>query len=239
MELEDTEEITYSISTVPRNTNYIDKTIAGSYTNKNFSIFVGMKDYRYVDKYRQQHSLYIMPSSEWEGIEDFSLSRRASYNYWRCLSMGRRTKGGLIVFEDDIQFALGWEKRFHKALVEAKKLFKDNFIITLYVHTPMIPRGYEFGNTYEIYDIDAFFGTQAVYFTDRTRIAFAEYLKRNAIDRPGLPYDMELRMFCHSTGAKIIATTPSLIQHVGLETTGLGGFHQAKQFFPVLPEAQE
>lgn len=236
--LEDTEEITYAISTVPRKTNYIDFTIQDSGVER-FSIFVGMKDYRYVDKYRQQHNLYIMPSSEWEGIESYNLTRKASYNYWRCLTMGRRTRGGLIVFEDDVKFAKGWKKRFDKALKEAKSIFKDNFMITLYVHTPMIPRGYHFGNTYEIYDTDSFFGTQAVYFTDRTRMAFAEYLKEKAIDKPGAPYDMELRMFCHSSGAKIVATTPSLVQHIGKESTGLGGFHQAAQFYPVLPESQE
>lgn len=236
---EDTEEITYSISTVPRKANYIDRTIANSYTDKNFSIFVGEKDYRYVDKYRDRHNVYIMPSSEWVNIEGFDIARRASYNYWRCLSMGRRTKGGLIVFEDDIQFAQGWEKRFHKALAASKGWFGDNFVLTLYVHAPMIRRGYEFGNVCEVYDIDAFFGTQAVYFTDKSRMGFAKYLHDNAIKRQGAPYDMELRMFCHSTGTKIIATTPSLVQHVGRESTGLGGFHQAEQFFPVLPEAQE
>jgi hypothetical protein len=68
-------------------------------------------------------------------------------------------------------------------------------------------------------------------FAGRALAGFRGYLLERGVESWTWPYDLLLQGYAISEGIPILATMPSLVQHMGARTTGLSGhFHAAPSF---------
>jgi hypothetical protein len=79
------------------------------------------------------------------------------------------------------------------------------------------------------YPVDGFYGTQAMLYDEYTARNFGIYLMENI----GVEaYDMALKSYINNEdqSVSLMASTRSLVQHIGEKTTGLGFFHQSSNY---------
>jgi hypothetical protein len=225
-----------AMMTLDREGQYIHQTLISMAPNYRITLFPGSPSSAYLDCYRKNRWLQIVPTTaeDWELLEPMGPNQRASWNYWRCLTQGNQYSNGLLLFEDDVQFAQGWRGRLFRTLPAIEATYGPDFVLALYACYPFVREGYEAGALYSPYPAVAFYGTQGMYFTETTRQQFADYLKKHGVDTYRLPHDILLKEFLDKTGFPLFATTPCLIQHIGRTTTGLGSFHQTDGFIEAI-----
>jgi len=143
----------------------------------------------------------------------------AQYNYAQCLLV---TSDGLIV-EDDVKFS----RDFFQHLQQVRRLLRDKprYVVTLYSAYYPAER-----NT-ELHLVDChigfFFGTQAMLYDPVTAREFGRFL----VDRIGVePYDIAVRSYCVVHDLPLYRTSYSLVRHIGAQSTGLGVFHDCRNF---------
>ncbi len=84
---------------------------------------------------------------------------------------------------------------------------------------------------YVQYPAYTFINTQAMYYPETIRVAFAEYLKKEGVESFRVHYDRLLNEYLRITGVPLFATTPCLFEHIGEVSTGLSvAFHRAGCF---------
>ena len=189
----------------------------------------------YLDPYRklQQYTIVGFAEEEWRHIGDKSVWHKASWNYWRCLSCNIIHNSGVAIFEDDIRVSRGWRQRLEETIKAIESRFEQNYVLALY--SPSRREGYKEGLLFENYEIQYFFGTQGMYFPEKTRVEYANYIHKFGVKSYRIPYDCLLKEYLASKDIRLVSTTPSLVQHIGVKTTGLGGnFHQAPSFLDSL-----
>jgi GR25 family glycosyltransferase involved in LPS biosynthesis len=140
------------------------------------------------------------------------------------------------LFEDDVEFASGWEKRLARTLTELEAIHGDNFLLSLYCAYMLPLPAYERGELYARYPLEVFAGTQGIYFPARIRSGFSSHLKKHGVDSFRLGYDMILREYLEENNITAYVTAPSLVQHKGLITTGLC---EIRHYSPVFFEEVE
>lgn len=220
------------IMTVARDQPYIYETLASLGPDCPVRLVVGSPDADYLDRYRSRPHVTIVEAApqEWEAIQGAGLHQRASWNYWRCLTRGGPAQGGLLIFEDDVRFARRWRTRLRQTVRALEAAHGQDFVLALYAPHDFVRDAYHRGQLFAEYPVPWFYGTQGMYFPAGVRAAFAAYLKRNGVDAFRVPYDLLLKDFLTERRVPLFATVPSLVQHTGVQTTGLGSFHQAAGF---------
>jgi hypothetical protein len=225
--------IDFAIMTVARPTVYIHELIASLRSDLPIRLIVGAPAYGYLERYRSNpcREIIEVPAEEWEYFQHCRVHHRACWNYWRSLTLGSRTPSckGLVVFEDDVIPARGWESRFHGTVNQIEAIYNGPFVLALYTALNISPPS-DAQTYYVRYPVPVFYGTQAMYYPEKVRIEFADYLKRHGVDSMRLPYDLLLRMYLWKERIPLFVTIPCLFQHVGEISTGLGNFHKSRQF---------
>jgi hypothetical protein len=226
--------IDVAISTVDRPKKYLHKLMPRLRDDLPVRLVVGSPKYDYLERYAQKPCIEIIgvKPADWERFKHFSVLHRALWNYWRCLVQGARPgrRNGLLVLEDDVLPARGWEERFYQTIDRIESEYGDQFVLALHTwYTELSkPDGNRF---YNPYPPASFGGTQAMYYPEPVRVAFAEYLKREGVDSFRTAYDYMLREYLLLTGIPCFATTPCLFKHIGVVSTGLSmGFATAAHF---------
>lgn len=178
--------------------------------------------------------------------------RNSQYNYAKALA---GTTAGLIV-EDDVKFSVRFEwylNRIQEKLTE-KKI--ERYAVALYSgvdweylydigrgkRTSVSVTGFGKANTQlklpapffvqhplVEYPLDIFWCTQGMLYDIQTAREFSAYLFQNI---GGEPYDAALRTYIRtaSSPVRLLAATYSIVQHLGVVTTGLGVYHTARNF---------
>jgi len=227
--------IDLAIVTTARPKDYIHQLLSCLRSGLPLRIVVGGPDVAYLERHRLGPCVDIVapPEEEWTRFIGCPVHHRATWNYWRGLALGPSSKEckGLLIFEDDVIVATGWEARLHNTVRELEATSQGGFVLALYAASALTPVP---GHFYAPYPARRFFGTQAMYYPEAIRRGFAEYLRANGVDRHVHPYDLLLRTYLQSHGVSLFATVPCLAQHVGEISTGLGGFHKAANFQDVL-----
>jgi hypothetical protein len=225
--------IDFAIMTVARPTVYIHELIASLRPDLPIRLIVGAPDCGYLERYRSNPFMEIIEvlAEEWEHFQNCGVHHRACWNYWRSLILGSRIPSckGLVVFEDDVIAARGWESRFHDTINQIEAVYKRPFVLALYTALNIRPL-LDAQTYYVYYPVPFFYGTQAMYYPEKVRVEFADYLKRNGVASMRMPYDLLLREYLWQERIPLFATIPCLFQHVGEISTGLGLFHKARQF---------
>jgi hypothetical protein len=78
-----------------------------------------------------------------------------------------------------------------------------------------------------------------MYYPDSSRLAFADYLKAEGVDKYRMPYDIVLKEFLKRKNIPLFAAVPTLVQHIGKVSTGLGNFHNTEWFADRLQRLSE
>lgn len=220
-----------AVSTISRPHDYLHSLLSQIRTAGPVHLVVGNPDRSYVQRYEgnYQYRIVEMTEADWAPFKESKVHHRATFNYWRCLDAGRRHSPdlGLLVMEDDIVPAKGWLARLANTVRQAEDRYAGRYIMALYTAYFLVPYG---SALYAIYPTRDFYGTQAIYFPSEVRDGFADFLQERGVEKNQAPYDMLLKDFAVESRTPILATTPSLFQHVGAESTGLGGFHKARNF---------
>ncbi len=164
-------------------------------------------------------------------LKDFKVARRAAWNYARAIRSYQGSTG-LLLMEDDVQWAAGGINRFDYWLAGHRLP-----VISLYNYQgPPFPDDRRFTladlvTTHINEPRHIFDCTQAMYIAAPVTRALGDFILLRAHLRP---YDLLLDTFCASHRLSIGHTYPSLVQHIGEHTNGLGRFHQSNCFVPSL-----
>jgi hypothetical protein len=226
--------------TVDRPKNYIHKVISHLPKNSPIRLIVGSPSYDYLARYRGDRRIEIIgvDLTEWNKIKDFPTAHRASWNYWRCFSYGARPEArkGLLILEDDVIPARGWEQRLEQTIEQIERQYGEEYVLSLYTAYTEVPKAAVEGNYYTRYPVQSFFGNQAMYYPEPFRGAYAEYLKSEGAESYRTNCDFLLAIYLRQTGIPLFVTTPCLFQHIGAVGTGQWGgdggwkFHTAGRF---------
>jgi hypothetical protein len=135
-----------------------------------------------------------------------------------------------LVLEDDVVPAKGWAKRLARTIEEIEAQYGQEYVLSLYAASPHLPKSVAADNYYLRYP-PPFYGTQAMYYPEPIRLAFAEHLQNEGVESFRTHYDGILRMYLKMTGIPLFVTMPILFQHIGKLSTGCSKeFHHAKSF---------
>jgi hypothetical protein len=242
--------IDHVITTVSRPKNYIDELLRGLQVEGAIRLVVGSPDCEYLERYRSSPLIEIIgvSSPDWAHFQNSSVHHRVVWNHWRSLTLGPKSlqRDGVLVFEDDVILARGWQRRFYDTVEQIEARFGTRYVLALYRGRflqsrtfynwfrrtlsdclyPEEQRGY-----YATYPVRQFWGTQAMYYPEEIRKDFAEYVKINGVNAYRRPYDLLLKDYLQTYEIPVFTTVPSLVQHIGEIGTGVGWkFHTARKF---------
>jgi len=216
--------IDVAISTVNRPKNYLHTLMRLLRKDLAVRLVVGSPDYRYLDRYRKKKHIQVIEIelAEWEMVKNYSVIHRALWNYWRCCMYGVSSgpRRGLLILEDDVIPARGWEEWLQKTVSQIEVEYGGEYILALHTWFTELPKPVP-GRYFNPYPAHVFGGTQAVYYPESVRTGFADYLKTHGVDSFRTAYDYLLREYLMRTGIPCFASAPCLFQHVGTVSTGL------------------
>jgi hypothetical protein len=215
------------IMTVSRPGGYIDQTLESLAPDRAVTLMVGSPSADYLVRYQANPLFNIVAPSheEFAFLERSTVGRRAAWNYCRCLGAAANHSRRAI-FEDDVIFAAGWEARTARTVHAIEQNHRD-YVISLYYPYPLE----ESSAGYIEYPCSKFYGTQGVFFGGRSAREFRDYLDERGVKCWTLPYDLLLQRYTAEAGIPLFATVPSLVQHIGVVSTGQSAhFHTTNCF---------
>jgi hypothetical protein len=217
-------EFSIAISTIDRPGNYLHQLMPRMREGLPIRLIVGAPKYGYLERYRQNPHVEIIgiEPGDWEVFKHCPVIHRALWNYWRCFIWGIRPGGrkGLVILEDDVIPAVGWEARLGEIIGQIESEYGDEYVLALHTWFTELPRPAG-GRYFKSYPAGKFGGTQAMYYPEPIRAAFSQYLQNEGVESFRTAYDYLLREFLLRTGIPCFATTPCLFQHIGTISTGL------------------
>lgn len=225
--------IDYSITTIERPKNYIHRLLRLINTRNPIRLIVGGPKSGYLRRYRDNPLIEVIEVSQEKDWKHFRkcIHHRSIWNYWRGVTLCReRTdRKGLLLLEDDILPAVGWEQRFQETVAAIESAIGRNYCLALYTphHLPPTDKA----GTYAPYPLKTFFGTQGMYYPEHVRAGFAEFLWHYGVEENAAPYDILLKGYLQETNIPLFTTFPSLFEHVGKRSSGLAQFHHRASYF--------
>lgn len=229
------DKINLVITTVWREESYLEATLDSLsaeypiHAENPVSLVVGSPRTEHLVHHSLRPGITIveMGTHAWSWIKNNGVRHRATWNYHRCLTQCIPGQRGSLVLEDDVKFARGWRLRLDMTIATLENHYGPKFVLTIYDPWNCTPRG---SSLYAEYTRNNFTGTQGVYYPSEIRQDFAKYLRKNGVITNKDHYDFLLRDYLVEKDVPLFATSPSLIQHMGRNTTGLGVWHEAPGF---------
>jgi hypothetical protein len=222
--------IDVAIVTVSRKEKYIYELLRRLRVGAPVRLVVGSADVEYLAPFKGYPQLKVIsaPRSEWKRVKGSSTHHKATWNYWRALTVGVSTAGreGLLLLEDDVVPSDNLEPQLHKIIDWLEVLYGINYALSLYYPHQFTPA--DASGLYVEYPTHRFFGTQAIYYPERLRQGFAEFLRVNGVELNRTAYDLLLREYLVQNRVPLFGSFPCLVQHIGRIGTGLGAFHEAR-----------
>lgn len=223
------------IMTTNRQPEYIHQTLASLFMADEavrelpVVIMVGSNDSSYLQHYIQHECLTIrtLEPSEWERIQAWSPHRRHAHNYHRCLTVPVSDCEGLCVCEDDVVFRDGFVAQLRATSLELERLRGNrNYALAGYAPHAFTTSA---GSLSCRYPPEIFYGTQCMYFPSDIVPELAEIVSLRGVEVQEAPTDLVLQKVFRERDC-VFACTPSIVQHIGQVSTGLGPFHWSPMF---------
>jgi hypothetical protein len=170
-----------------------------------------------------------MCQREWNEVAEYSVHRRFCANYARCLATISNRRG-IVVCEDDIVFAPNFLKNVLRTLNEIFATGVEDFALSAYFGTTRTSDfGCPAGEHFSRYPPHRFFGTQFMFYTRGVATVLQARMLEDGVHRARMPGDLLIAEYFRQHDALFI-TARSLVQHIGVASTGLGQFHRAPDF---------
>jgi hypothetical protein len=224
--------IEYAVSTTKRPVDYIHRMLPAVASTGPVRLFVCGPDLRYLISLPDTLPVQIecTPREDWQRLRGQSVAQRATWNYWRCLNMWSEGTGrdGVLVLEDDIFPAPGWRDWFLTTIDQIEARYGERYVLSLYSSRKWLPANAD--DTFAVYPVPKFAGTQGVYYPESVRGACARFLEYYGVELNEAPYDMLVAEHLLRSNTLLFVTVPSLVQHIGQVGTGLSEFHESPDF---------
>ena len=157
-------------------------------------------------------------------MEKYPTSIKFNINFANCLSSTNFTQDILYV-EDDIKFTSNWYLKLADIIGKLDEKYNDNYILSLYS-----PWDFHTTEFYEEIPFGHYYSTQAVYIKTKHQKGLFDLVVEHGIVNHREQGDILIGEYGHINNVPIIALTTSLVQHIGLNTTGLGSYHYTNNF---------
>lgn len=154
-------------------------------------------------------------------VADFPLHRRACHNYWRALGLARPGARAVLVCEDDVAFRDGWLGMLLECLNEMAAAGLKEFIVAAYSAYDHERGPLRRGRFYSSYPAEGFYGTQGMLYPAAELAPVRELVWAHGVEQADAPYDMLVKRRAVAR-QHLYITRVALVQHVGLQSTGLG-----------------
>ena len=165
-----------------------------------------------------------------ERVASFHLHRRACHSYWRALGLAGAGARAVLVCEDDVIFRDGWLAMLLQSLEEMRTRGLEDFILAAYACYDLDQSALRRGTYYSSYPARGFYGTPAMLYPEPEREAVRSLIWEHGVACPEEPYDLLIGRRAVER-QHLYATRYSLVQHVGMKSTGLGaGGRQSRSF---------
>ena len=231
--------IDVAIITVPRVKMYVHQTIlnlekSGFFGDYKTSVrlHVGTPVTSYLRQYKgdRRSSIESVSMGDAQAMSNKKLWQRQGMNYSRCL-LGMRGDEEILILEDDLDFADGWYGWMLDSIKEIRKQYR-RWILTLCCFTGEPKRRYDLGEKWFPKGGQWWGGGACgiVYPADLAQ-EFSSYVYEHLVVRDEYPSDILIHQWAKETGVQFCATAPSIIQHTGMVSTGLGGGGRASPSF--------
>lgn len=170
-------------------------------------------------------------------IAPYLLHRRACHNYWRAIGLAEAAPRAAIVCEDDLVFRDGWLGMLLECLDEMQADGLEDFLLAAYSpgdhEAPPLRRG----RCYSSYVAHSYYGGQAMIFSRGEIAPVRELVWRHGVVEPEEPYDLLVKRRAIDR-QHLYTTRHSLVQHLGVQSTGLGWGHTSPSFGREWPRAE-
>ena len=237
------EDLSLVFLTCPRDPPYFAATLASALLGDPLTIRLGSvavavdsADLACVESLSNHRRVRWVPRSDVENARasSFHLHRRACHNYWRALGLGDPEARAVFVCEDDLTFRDGWLGMLLQSLSEIEANGLEKFLLAAYSprqhEEPALRRGQFYGS----YIAHGFYGTQAMVYPRLEVPPVRDLLWEHGVEVSEAPYDLLIQRRAVAE-QHLYTTRQSLVQHVGLRSTGLGGGHTSPTFLRPWP----
>ena len=198
-----------------------------------FYMAVDETDTAYLSGINMRERMTIVPltNTEAEAVGGMILHQRACHNYHRALTLPPGHAAGLLVCEDDLVFCPGFLEKLLQTLNEMEAAGLKDFMLACYASYDFdSDRSLKRGTFYSSYPAHWFYGTQCMFYTRSEIPAVAGTILKHGVLRYENAYDMLIKHHAMYRN-NLYATRRSLVQHVGIVSTGLGKNHHTSPTF--------
>jgi hypothetical protein len=225
------EDISLVVMTAPRKAPYLFQTLeslfrSGSSVRQLGELVIAADEVElnWLRDLPHREAWRVVPLTEREAEQDkdFWMHRRAARTFVRCLRSASARTRGVMVCEDDLIFAPGFVERLLACLnqMEASRVHQGILAVySLHHHPATTEKGAE--RTFRRYEDSAFYGCQCMLYPRRWVLPLVRYVEQHGVESPRAPFDLLVGEFCQER-RNLYAIQPSLVQHAGDFSTGLG-----------------
>ena len=204
-------------------------------------IVAGGPDTTYLDPYRGKdgYEIHEMSAVEKDLWGEMGGLPRCAFGHYRMLRLIEDYDWEeALLIEDDIIFARGWHQYLGSILPEIREAHGDQFMLALYQHH-MCKVEYEQGHRWYPLKSDLYYGGLAELHTRESVKGLPEYLWRTSM-KGTMASDFATGKHLRRRGITLLATAPSLVQHIGeVSVSGISGaFHKAEFFREIVVYSQ-
>ena len=232
--------IGYGVVTINRPGGFIHPML-GSLDRSGFTgdlmLSCGTDDASHLAPYRTgRYMIREMPRKEMEKFRFDAITRGARCSlghYWCMRGLLERPENyaAVALFEDDVIFPTGWEKRLEAILGDVRTKLGDRWIMSLYLPDYCVGWYYGKGDLWFEANKKTFFGSQAILYPREIAEEFMSTTLLAFIDAGKRATDMAVAEFCSEKDIPLVVTTPCLVQHIGSISVGCNPdavhFHKA------------
>src|SRR6266536_940272 len=126
-----------AVTTIAREKGYVHSLLRSVRLDTPIQLIVGSPESGFLDRYRSDPHIQIVEVSvkEYSLYRDSTVHHRATFNYWRTLTLGPRhpETNGLLILEDDVIAAHRWRQRLGETIEQIESRFGPRYILALYV----------------------------------------------------------------------------------------------------------
>jgi len=245
------ERLAAAMLTVPRPEDYFRRT-KESLEDTGFFLFQrdlplrlvsGWPDASHIERFKANPTKFLIDPLGPAEAEEFSFDsldrkQRCAFGHFRAMRSLLSVSGWdvALIFEDDVKFAKGWRAYLDQIVPEIRKAHGDRWMLSLYridhAHQKGVLAAFEDGKRWFEANKDVpFWGTQAIVYPRETLEKMPWCLLEKCIKHFDAPVDITLGFWAREWGIPILVSVPSLVQHIGGNTTGQSSwFHQAECF---------
>ncbi len=244
-------ERAYALVTIPRKKDYLGQTIkkleaTGFFDrteNRPLHLVAACPDNSHLKPYRKDPRFEIHLLTHGESVMWTQLGTKQRCAFGHYITMRRMLEqpwDELLVLEDDVMVAGGWQDYLEKVVPDIRyAAFSDGrWILSLYNFSVLgLKLSFMTGKRFEEIQSHNFWGTQGTLYPRSIVEELNSHILHNCLETTKQTIDVSIAAFAKESHVRLFTIVPSIIQHIGDETTGQSAhFHTATVFFDPVRE---